>query len=138
MSNKSGTDLINEAKQRIREVSAADVKRTLDAGKKPVLLDVREPNETNLGRIPGAVVIPRGTMEGKIEAAVPRDADLVVYCASGNRSALAADVAGWRADRCRVDRRQSRFAAGLLPGDGGRRLQVLKTAVYERLGFTRS
>ena len=40
MSNKSGTDLINEAKQRIREVSAADVKRALDSGKKPVLLDV--------------------------------------------------------------------------------------------------
>src|SRR5690606_22112413 len=79
MSNKSGTDLINEAKQRIREVSAADVKRALDSGEKPVLLDVREPNETNLGRIPGAVVIPRGTMEGKIEAAVPRDAELVVY-----------------------------------------------------------
>ncbi|HET8771378.1 MAG TPA: rhodanese-like domain-containing protein [Gemmatimonadaceae bacterium] len=92
MSNKSGTDLINEAKQRIREVSAADVKRALDSGKKPVLLDVREPNETNLGRIPGAIVIPRGTMEGKIEAAVPRDAELVVYCAGGNRSALAADT----------------------------------------------
>lgn len=89
---KTATDLITEAKSRIREVSAADVKKSLGSADAPVLLDVREPNETNLGRIPGAIVIPRGTMEGKIEAAVPRDADLVIYCGGGNRSAFAADT----------------------------------------------
>ncbi len=92
MSIKSGADLIAEAKRRIREVTAAEVKATFGRPGAPVLLDVREPQETNLGRIPGAIVIPRGTMETKIEGAVPRDAHLVIYCASGNRSALAADT----------------------------------------------
>ena len=66
MAYKTATDLINEAKTRIREVTAADVLKTLGQPGAPVLLDVREPNETNLGRIPGAIVIPRGTMESKI------------------------------------------------------------------------
>jgi rhodanese-related sulfurtransferase len=89
---KSGTDLINEAKQRITERTPAQVKAMLDAGERPVLLDVREPQEWNLGHAAGAVHIPRGTMETAIEARVPRDANVVIYCASGNRSALAADT----------------------------------------------
>ena len=92
MSHKSGSDLIAEAKSRIRESSVQELKAALGGARTPVVLDVREPAETNLGRIPGAMVIPRGTMETKIEAVVPRDAVLVVYCASGNRSALAADT----------------------------------------------
>lgn len=92
MSHKSGSDLIAEAKSRIRESSVQELKASLGGARAPVVLDVREPAETNLGRIPGAVVIPRGTMETKIEAVVPRDAALVIYCASGNRSALAADT----------------------------------------------
>ena len=90
--NKSGADLINEAKTRIRESTTSDLKGAIGGISAPLLLDCREPNETNLGRIPGAIVIPRGTMETKIEAIVPRDANLVIYCASGNRSALAADT----------------------------------------------
>jgi rhodanese-related sulfurtransferase len=89
---KTGADLIAEAKQRIRESNVTQLKAALGGPDVPVILDVREPNETNLGRIPGAIVLPRGTMETKIEAMVPRDANLVVYCASGNRSALAADT----------------------------------------------
>lgn len=89
---KSGAVLIAEAKSRIREVTVAEVKRSLGGPSVPVLLDCREPNETNLGRLPDAIVIARGTMETKIEAFVPRDAYLVIYCASGNRSALAADT----------------------------------------------
>jgi rhodanese-related sulfurtransferase len=57
-----------------------------------VLLDVREPNEWALGHIPGAMHIPRGVMESAIETRVPREHEVVIYCASGNRSALAADV----------------------------------------------
>ncbi len=92
MSFKSGSDLIAEAKSRIREVSVADVKRTFGAPGAPLLLDIRERNETNLGRIAGAMILPRGTMETKVEAMIPRDAAVVIYCASGNRSALAADT----------------------------------------------
>ena len=89
---KTGTDLITEAKARITEVSPADVLAMQQRGERPVLLDVREPNETALGRAKGAVVIPRGTLEGAIEARVPRDRTVVVYCGSGNRSALAAQT----------------------------------------------
>ena len=88
---KSGTDLINDAKSRIREVSAAEA-RTLHERGNVTFLDVRDQPEVNLGRIPGAVHISRGMLESKVEAAVPRDAEVVIYCASGNRSALAADT----------------------------------------------
>ena len=92
MPQKSGMDLINEAKTRIREVSASDVKRMIQGGEKAIYLDVREPNEWNLGHIPKAMHIPRGTLETKVEQMIPRDANVVIYCAGGNRSALAADT----------------------------------------------
>jgi sulfur-carrier protein adenylyltransferase/sulfurtransferase len=92
MVQKTGMDLINEAKSRIAEVTPEQVREMQQRGERPVLLDCREPNEWNLGRLPGALHIPRGTLETKIEAVVPRDRKVVVYCASGNRSALAADT----------------------------------------------
>ena len=88
---KSGTDLINEAKARIREVSATDALATHAQGG-ATFLDVRDLQEVNLGRIPGAVHISRGNLENKVEAIVPRDTPLVVYCGGGGRSALAADT----------------------------------------------
>jgi rhodanese-related sulfurtransferase len=90
MAIKSGADLIDEAKARIREVTPKEVM----ADKNPdlVLLDVRERNEWNLGHLPNAIHIPRGSMETKVEALIPRDAHLVIYCQSGNRSAFAADT----------------------------------------------
>jgi sulfur-carrier protein adenylyltransferase/sulfurtransferase len=88
MPNRSGSDLISAAKTRIKEIGAAEAR-----GMGPVVyLDVREPNEYNLGRIPGAVFIPRGTLETTVEQRIQRNANVVVYCASGNRSALAADT----------------------------------------------
>ena len=92
MSQKSGMDLINEAKARIREVTPRDVQRMQQDGADVVYLDVREPNEWNLGRLPGAVHIPRGTLETKVEQVIPRGREVVIYCAGGNRSALAADT----------------------------------------------
>ena len=92
MAPKSGTDLIDEAKTRIREVTPKDVREMRARGEKAVYLDVREPNEWNLGHLPGAMHIPRGNLETKIEVAIPRDRKIVIYCASGNRSALAADT----------------------------------------------
>lgn len=92
MTYKTGTDLVEEARARIREISAADVKAMLERGDAVVLLDVREPNEWNLGHIPKAVHIPRGNLESKVEGLVPREAKVVVYCARANRSALAADT----------------------------------------------
>jgi len=87
---KSGEDLIAEAKEQITEVTPEDVKAMQARNETAVYLDVREPNEWNLGRIPGAVHLPRGNLETKIEALVERGQRVVVYCARGNRSALAA------------------------------------------------
>ena len=90
MPDKSGTDLVDEAKSRVKQVTAAEAMR--DADEDTVFFDCREANEWNLGHIPNAVFIPRGTMETKVEAAIPRDRKVIIYCANGNRSALAADT----------------------------------------------
>lgn len=85
-------DLIAEAKTRIREIAPREVQSLMERSEPAIYLDVREPNEWNLGRMPGAVHIPRGTLETKVEQMIPRDARIVCYCAGGNRSALAADT----------------------------------------------
>jgi rhodanese-related sulfurtransferase len=82
--------LIANAKARIREVTSTDVRERMARGEKIVLIDVREQNEWNLGHIPDAMHIGRGVLETNVEGRVPRDATIVLYCASGNRSALAA------------------------------------------------
>ncbi|MCU0633375.1 MAG: rhodanese-like domain-containing protein [Gemmatimonadaceae bacterium] len=87
---KTAAQLIAEAKGRIREVSVADVQAHSASGAPFVLIDVREGSEWQMGHIPGAIHLSRGTLEGAIEARVPREADVVLYCASGNRSALSA------------------------------------------------
>lgn len=89
---KTATDLINEAKARIRQVTAGETMALLGTHPDTILLDCREPNEYNLGHVPGALFIPRGQLESHIEAHVARDRKVVIYCASGNRSALAADT----------------------------------------------
>jgi rhodanese-related sulfurtransferase len=89
---KSYSDLVNDARTRVSEVTVADVRAMQQAGKPVVLLDVRDQSEVNLGMIPGALHISRGTLEGKVERAVARDAKLVLYCSSGNRSLLAGDM----------------------------------------------
>jgi rhodanese-related sulfurtransferase len=90
VSVKSGTDLIDEAKAKIREIDAAEAVANPEPG--TVYFDCREPNEYALAHIPGAVFLPRGNLETKIEALIPRDKKILIYCASGNRSALAADT----------------------------------------------
>ncbi len=88
--HKTGEDLVAEAKEQIREVSPEDVKAMQAATENVDYMDVREQNDRNLGRIPHAVHLPRGNLESKIEALVDRGQRVVVYCARGNRSALAA------------------------------------------------
>ena len=92
MAHKTATDLVNEAKARIKEVTPRDVQRMQERGENIVYLDVREPQEWNLGHLPRAIHIPRGLLESSIEARVPREQKVVIYCASGNRSAFAADT----------------------------------------------
>jgi rhodanese-related sulfurtransferase len=90
MEHKTGEDLIEEAKRQINEVTPEQVRDMQARGESVVYLDVREPNEWNLGRLPRAVHLPRGNLETKVEALIDRNQNVVVYCARGNRSALAA------------------------------------------------
>jgi rhodanese-related sulfurtransferase len=89
---KSYADLVNDARSRVPEVTVAELRAMQDRGTPVVVVDVRDQSEANLGVIPGAMHISRGTLEGKIERAVSRDAKVVLYCSSGNRSLLAGDV----------------------------------------------
>ena len=78
-------------RREIREVTAAEAEQMLGAETRPVLVDVRERDEYEQGYIPGAVHIPRGNLESRIENTVSdRNAPVILYCAAGNRSAFAA------------------------------------------------
>ena len=90
MSHKTGQDLIDEAKQQIEEVTPEQVRDMQARNEGAVYLDVREANEWNLGRLPLAIHLPRGNLETKVEAIIDRRQKIVIYCARGNRSALAA------------------------------------------------
>ena len=83
-------DLLKQAKQRIREVTAEDAEARLGAA---TFLDVREQDEYDQGTIPGSVFIPRGHLESQAETKLSdRDQPIVVFCAGGNRSAFAAET----------------------------------------------
>ena len=91
---KTYADLLAETKASIKEITVADAAALRHTTGDPVFLDVREDKEYNLGKIPGAVTIGRSNMEKNVEAQVPREKTVIVYCANGNRSAFAADVLG--------------------------------------------
>ncbi|HXH58047.1 molybdopterin-synthase adenylyltransferase MoeB [Iamia sp.] len=82
-------DMLADAKSQIREVTTAEADE-MRGSEDAVVLDVREADEYEQGAIPGAVFIPRGTLESGIEGRIPdKDTPLVVHCAGGVRSALA-------------------------------------------------
>jgi molybdopterin/thiamine biosynthesis adenylyltransferase/rhodanese-related sulfurtransferase len=84
----SGAEVLREIKSRIVEVDPAAVREQLNNG--AVVVDVREPEEWGAGHVPGAVHVPKSYLESRIEGAVPdRAQHVVLYCASGNRSAWA-------------------------------------------------
>src|SRR5207248_10019368 len=85
----SKTQLLQTARSRVAEITPADLARELQS-RKPLLVDVREKDETDAGVLPGARKVPRGFLELRIEETIPdRDADVVLYCAGGTRSLLA-------------------------------------------------
>jgi sulfur-carrier protein adenylyltransferase/sulfurtransferase len=87
---KTGADLIADAQSRVTEVSPRDA--IAQHGQDVIFLDVREPSEWNMGRVAGALHVPRGQLEVKIEGLIDRSKHIVIYCAAGSRSALAADT----------------------------------------------
>src|SRR4051794_19220896 len=87
----TGAEIIRKIRSQVEEVDPAEVRDHLGNG--VVLVDVRESEEWDAGHIPGAKHVPRGYLESRIEGAVKdRDQRVVLYCASGQRSALAADT----------------------------------------------
>jgi sulfur-carrier protein adenylyltransferase/sulfurtransferase len=83
-------ELLAQVKTEVDEVDTVHARELLESGD-PVIVDVREQDEWDEGHIPGAIHIPRGNLESRIEAAAPdRGRPLLVYCAAGNRSAFAA------------------------------------------------
>jgi molybdopterin/thiamine biosynthesis adenylyltransferase/rhodanese-related sulfurtransferase len=84
-------DLLNQVKAEIEEIDSSSAATLLEGDDRPVFLDVRERDEWDEGHIPGAIHLPRGNLESRIENAVgDRSRRIVVYCASGARSAFAA------------------------------------------------
>ncbi|MEM7531614.1 MAG: molybdopterin-synthase adenylyltransferase MoeB [Chloroflexota bacterium] len=91
MSRLNRDQLVNLAKSEITEISAQQLKERLDSGEHLAVVDIRERDEFVQGHIPDAAFIPRGFLELNIEQYEPdRDQPIVLYCAGGVRSALAA------------------------------------------------
>ena len=85
----SGAEVLRQIKSRIDEVDPAAVREQVSNG--ATVVDVREPEEWGAGHIPGADHVPKSYLESRIEGAVPdRSQHVILYCASGNRSAWAA------------------------------------------------
>ncbi len=94
---KTAAELVAEAKQRIENLSVDQTAAELDAG--ALLVDLREPSEREQGTIPGALAAPRGMLEFWADPTSPYhraefdpSSRVVLYCAGGGRSALAADT----------------------------------------------
>lgn len=97
---KNPADLVAEAKATITECSVKDAHGCVNTN--TLLIDIREPAEFERGHIPGAVLLPRGLLEFEIHGLVSRthsnpgasleDRDVVLYCGTGGRSALAAEM----------------------------------------------
>ena len=84
--------LVDDARTRIRETNVDAVRARLDRGDKFVLVDVREESEFAKDHLPGAIHMGKGVIERDVEMKVPDlNAEMVLYCGGGFRSALAAD-----------------------------------------------
>lgn len=84
--------IVDDAKTRVRETTVGEVKKKMDRGEKFTLVDVREESEFAKDHLPGAIHLGKGIIERDIETRVPDlNAEIVLYCGGGFRSALAAD-----------------------------------------------
>jgi rhodanese-related sulfurtransferase len=84
--------IVEDAKQRVKELTVDDVRRKQERGETFHLVDVREDNEWAKGHLPGATHLGKGIIERDVETKIPdAGAEIVLYCGGGFRSALAAD-----------------------------------------------
>jgi rhodanese-related sulfurtransferase len=85
--------IVNDSKTRVRECTVQVLKRRQDRGERFHLVDIREESEWAAGHLPGAMHLGKGIIERDIETRIPdTNADIVLYCGGGFRSALAADA----------------------------------------------
>ncbi len=80
---------VNTANSNETETDVTELKRKIDAKEDFYLLDVREPNEYQIGKIPGSTLIPLGEVPQRVSE-IPRDKEIIVHCKMGGRSAKAA------------------------------------------------
>lgn len=91
--NEAFLKLVNGAKQGIRECTIEDVMAKFDRKEKFHFVDVREDEEWKAGRAKGAIHLGKGVIERDIETQIPdRNAQIILYCGGGFRSALAAEA----------------------------------------------
>lgn len=84
--------LVEEAKKHIRELTVSEVAKKLESQEKFHFIDVREDDEWRAGHAKGAIHLGRGVIERDIEEEIPnKQAEIVLYCGGGFRSALAAE-----------------------------------------------
>jgi len=84
--------IVDDARSRVKETNADEIKHRLDRGDKFLLIDVREESEFAKEHLPGAIHLGKGIIERDIESRVPDlNSEMVLYCGGGFRSAMAAD-----------------------------------------------
>lgn len=94
MADMTSKDFVSKAKETIKEVSVADAKAAIDSGK-AIVLDCRTAKEFKRGHVPGAINIPRGLLEFKVDKKFPdKAAYIIIYCKSGGRSCLSTCTLG--------------------------------------------
>ena len=85
-------EIATDAKSRVQQRDVPAIKAMLDTGRRFCLVDVREDNEWHAGHLPRAIHLGKGIIERDIETAIPDlNAEIVLYCGGGSRSALVAD-----------------------------------------------
>lgn len=85
--------IVTDAKSRVRETTPEAVRQKQEAGENFHFVDVREDNEWQQGRAAGAIHLGKGIIERDIEKTIPdHEAEIILYCGGGYRSALAADT----------------------------------------------
>jgi rhodanese-related sulfurtransferase len=95
MQHSSGfLKVVNEARGKIKEVSVAEAQARVEQNPKAILVDIREDSEWANGHATQAIHLGKGILERDIEQTIPdRDAEIILYCGGGYRSALSAEMA---------------------------------------------
>jgi sulfur-carrier protein adenylyltransferase/sulfurtransferase len=124
----SSAELLRRVKSEISEIDPSEVNELLQEG--AVILDIRETDELASGTLPGSKHVPRSYLETRIEGIVPdRDAHVILYCASGNRSAYGARTLR---DDMGYEHVQSMKGGIALWKDRGYEIQVPRTLTAEQ------